>query len=313
MGFHRIQWEFEATVGAVATSGSKAGWTEAWYDNRDISDAQALQDALLSARARRAILTPGWSLTAVRVSNWSPTIGLSRKGTHAFIPPGQAIGLYPGTAQDEQPYDALVIACNTAFGNARSRDIRGIPAEIINAGGRYTGVGEFPDRFNLFIDQMTGETDVGDFTNLASLKMAFRIRTANGPFNIVAVSTGGVGAPPGASIYTPVVDIDLGGSGFLFGSTGFVTFAQAVGISGLQGTWKFVNSAVLGPTNPTWVRLWLARKRKRQVNGVYSGGGTARIITYALDSLAAAFPGYGTSRRTGRPSRLPRGRQSARA
>lgn len=308
---HRIQFEFEATPGVVATSGSKAGWTEAWYELAAKEDAAATESALAVAQVRRLILTPGWSVSAIRVSQWSISGGLSRRGAHVFIPPAQAAGVYPGSAQDEQPYDALVVACNTAGGIAKSRDFRGIPQEIINAGGRYLGAGSFPANFGIFLSCLTGDFfGAGIFAD-AVVNYGFRIRTPFGPRNVLAVWTGQTGSPAGATPASPVIDVDIG-SPPPPNPISNLTISGFSGMGNLNGSWRLSNVQVLPVGTPTYYRCFTLPKRRRVVNGTYNGGATARWFSYAIDPLVLMTPGYGTSRRTGRPPRLPRGRQSVR-
>jgi hypothetical protein len=308
MPSHKITFEFESTTGAAGTAGSKSGWSESWYENADRTDVQAAFSATVLAAARRRVLTTGWQLPSIRVSRLDVNNNLLRRGQLIFVPPADAPGFYGGANIDEQPYDALEISIATTAGHSRHFAMRGIGNDVVSPGARFLNPPQFANNFAAFAGTLLGQQPVA-----INGPWAVRYRTivlpigapASGIINISAVdiTTGGAnGGTPASPLVTAQGGIDLTG---LVGST--IVIQNVLGMRSLNGSWKVLR--VVGVGN---VSIQLAPKRRVTVSGVYALSGFLRGYTYQLDNIVNVTPGYGTSRRTGRPLQLVRGRRSNR-
>lgn len=292
MSTHKATFEFEATVGVTSTSGSKAGWSESWYDPSDETDNAAVATARALMNRRILLLTPGWTITAIRTSRLDANANLLRKGILTFIDPSDGKGQYPGTAQDEQPYDALEVAVNSVDGNHRAFSMRGIGNNVVSAGARYLAPPAFVAAFDLWKTQLS--------------EWALRRRALVGSQAITAIAIAPTTTGPG-SPQRPSVRIE-DATGFVSGGT--VVIKDVAGMTRMNGSWRVEKVLTIVPGPMAW--LVLLPKRRVTVGGVYTSGGTATEYTYSLSSVGSVPPGYGTSRRTGRPPLLVRGRRSNR-
>lgn len=297
----KVTFEYEATVGVGETSGSKQGWSESWYNPTDATADGARFSALLLMNKRIKLLTPGWTITSIRIANLDAANNLTRKGQLVFVPPLTGRGTYPGTKQDEQPYDALEVRIDTEPGNHRSFSMRGIPNEIVNAGARFLNPAAWEPRFADWASELNGTA--GDFLGN---HWAIRVRGTPFTFNIrnviILPATN-----PDASPSHPVVTLN-GNLGLAAGQT--ITISGVMGMTRINGQWIIGSVPVVGGAVDPYVVL--KAKRRTAVGGVYTTGGTAVTFGYSLAPITNATPGYGTSRRTGRPSGVVRGRRSNR-
>jgi hypothetical protein len=304
--FHKVTFEFESTTGSSITGGSKAGWSESWYDTEESEDADAAVAADALRLARRGMLTPGWAITGQRLARWTVATGLQRKAILSFYTGSDAIGLYPYPDPDEQPYDALVFRANTVGALHASRDLRGIPQSVVAASGRYTPSGGWVIKFSQFQDALLGVTENFGVVLPGQHRWGLRIRTLDASY---VVLSGTIIDVPGVGSFTqssPGIQVS-GTFGSPAGST--IVVRGTVGFNKLNGTWLF--DRVVGTQGGNdWVRL--KPKRRVYVTGASTAaGGTAKAYRYSLDAIATIFGEYGSSRRTGRPTMVPRGRRSA--
>lgn len=298
----RLTFAFESTVGANATSGSKAGWTETWYNPADQSPEGARFSGLALLNARVKLLTPGWTISEMRLSQLDASNNLTRRGQLVFIAPANGVGSYPGTGQDEQPYDALEVRVDTFPGNFRAFSMRGIAKEVVNAGARFLNPPAFGPRFADWTSVLNGTA--GDF---GGGEWALRVRNKAATYNVRRVIID-PGVNPDASPSHPVVTLN-GNVAIAAGQT--VVLSGIAGNTRINGNW--IVQAAVGPVGAADPYIVLKAKRRTSVGGVYTTGGTAVFYTYTLASITDAHPGYGVSRRTGRPPALVRGRRSNRA
>jgi hypothetical protein len=310
MAKHKVTLNFGSAtalgVGAApATAGSVAGWTESWYQSADLSDDAAQAGALKLALYRRGMLTPGWAIQSIRISQLDANANLLRRGRLVFVPPQVAAGFYPGAAQDEPAYDALILSTSSTTGHARHTGIRGIPEEAVSPGGRYLNPPAFAAAFLPWSNVLRGQPAfVGD---VAGPVFGLRVRQQADGGNIAAVSlavdiVGGITASPRTPVFT------------FTGGNGTMAVGQTVSIAGVQG---------FDHVNGSWIiaafteiagsgKFVVAPKRRVTVNGSLTVAGTFKTFVYAIDPIATITPEYGSSRRTGRPPQLVRGRRSAR-
>lgn len=305
MASHKLTFEFQSTVGALGTSGSNAGWTESWYriPNETLSDMISQVDTL--RRNRVKLLTPGWSLTAARISNLDANNNLVRKGTFVFYPPADAPGTYSGDFIDEQPYDACEVRIGSALGYQRAFSMRGIGANVINAGARLLNPAQFNNALTAWKTILIGAPPQWGTAGTSGWAIRYRTKFLDAKVTAVdIVNTPGIGGTPQA----PMVGVD-GNVGLVAGQT--VVLSRILGMQNLNGSWivkSFVAGGVGGPS--FWLNL--QPKRRTIVDGVYQPSGRAISYGYLLDQIIQATAEYGTSRRTGRPSQLTRGRRSNR-
>lgn len=309
MSRHKVVFEFEGTVGASGTAGARAGWTETWYDTVDTTDALAAQRALECLGKRRALLTPGWSTTAIRISQLSPTLTALRKGALVFIPPQVGPGTYGfGVAgQDEQPYDAVEISIASVTGVRRAFQMRGIGQDVISPGGRLLNPPNFNNAFPNWVQWINGSKQI----IVPGGPYAVRYRTSTVVNNLIGIL---IAPGPGSPVLvpspqSPVINLPI------LGPVPIGTFVSITGTTGFQrlnGTWVVQNVYQGSANPPVLYSLQLAPKRRVTVVGSPVLLGTARMWQFALDPIAVATAGYGTSRRTGRPLQLTRGRRSNR-
>jgi hypothetical protein len=327
MPAHKVTFEFEGSIlqqaspGGVITQnstlGTKSGWSESWYFQADQTEAEASSSALALSYWRKQILTVGWQITGIRLSRLDESSNLQRRGTLLQLGPTQGVGTFPASAgfsvddQNEQPYDALCVSVNSVNGRRRNFLMRGIPNSIVSAGGRFIGAGPWFPRFNGWAGgiQFGNDTPAGDFGTPASL----RIRTLRtfagligGNRTIVAAAISGAalgGLVP--SVISPVITYTPP-DGILVGDT--VVIQRTTGISRLNGSWIIQQLAIVGST--TYMQL--AARRRVVLSGTLADTGFFRAYGYTLEGITSMFPAFGTSRRTGRPLQLPRGRRSNR-
>lgn len=313
MPAHRITYDFESTTGIAATAGSKSGWSESWYIGTDQTDDVAEFQGTVLASARRGMLTPGWSLTSMRVSRLDAANNLLRKGRLVFFPPADSPGSYRGTNQDEQPYDALEVSVNSADGHHRAFSLRGIGQNVVSAGARYLDPSAFRTAFNNWLARLTGSFQpvpaAGGVLNLSPFSIRFRLlRTGplfpNGVLVIIGVDISSTDPTFGTPI-SPVIRFGPIDSlaGIVPGDT--IIIRDVLGMQRLNGAWRVdkVNDGV-----NAYIRL--RPKRRTQVAGTFTRAGTAKCYGYLMDNISVASPAYGTSRKTGRPLQLVRGRRS---
>lgn len=301
----KVTFEFESTVGRDATSGSRSGWSESWYRNNVADVPTAIALGLVLKDARRRLLTRGWSLSVMRVSMLTNTFLPTRNGALVFVPLATQPGLYFGPADtiDEQPYDALEIAVQGLAGKRRAFQIRGIGNDVVNAGARFLNPPTFNAAFPLWLGTLNGGATAGG----PGTGWAIRYRTAIVNGTITAIWIGQAGSPVGATPLSPVIDAI---STAAPGAGSLLRIKSATGMTRINGTWTVFTGAA-NPVLPN-VRVYLTEKRRTTVAGtaVLTGGYTN--WSYGLDNIVLATPGYGCSRRTGRPLQLTRGRRSNR-
>lgn len=306
---HKVTFEFEATTGAASTAGSKSGWSETFYDPSDTDDATCNNKANALAFDRRKLLTPGWSLNSVRISRLDAAANLLRQGRLVFYSPADAPGKFPGGEGEEQPYDALEISLFSVNGRRRAFAMRGIATSVVSAGARFLNPAAFASRFPDFIGELTGAA--GDF---AGVGWAIRYRTRVNPPGVfqgahiirgveIEPVAGRVGSP-----FSPFVAVDTYVDESLYPAGATLVIKGVQGMQRINASWK-----VRLATGPPNMGFYLAPKRRIQVSGDYFNGGQVTGFTYALDNIANGTPAFGTSRRTGRPLQLSRGRRSNRA
>lgn len=308
MPVHKYTLEFESAVGVIPTSGSKSGWSESWYDVNNLAQtADAVERALLYVAARRKLLTPGWTVSAVRVTSLDANFIPTRKGALAFVQQSAGQGTYGAgvTGIDEQPYDALNFAIATNLGFRRAFLMRGIGNDWVNAGGRFVNPALFGPAYGNWQQFITGTEP----NNFGSAPFGIRYRQNQGSDVPIAVFCGQNGGPSYASTIQPVVRVTLPTS--IAGGT-VVRLSRFTGIQGLNGVWNIAKT--VDNAGPPMTRDFVLAP-KRGVTLLYTPGtiGTVKAWTYAMDPIVLATPGYGASRRTGRPLQLVRGRRSNRA
>lgn len=327
MPAHKVTLEFEGSIilaaseGGVinqnATIGSKHGWSESWYFQAAQTEAEAAESALAMVYFRKQILTIGWQITGVRLSQLDNNNNLLRRGTLLQLGPVQGVGTFPASTgfsqddQNEQPYDALCVSVNSTNGRRRNFLMRGIPNAIVSAGGRFVGAAPWFPRFNAW----SGSIQFGNDTPTHQAGTPAYLRTRNRR-NLPAVLNGQrpildaqisgaaiAGLVPSA--ISPVVNVSPG-TDILVGDT--VVIQRTTGIQRLNGTWLVQQVANTG----TVYHLQLAPRRRLITSGAIDQKGFLTPYYYSLEGIASMFPAFGTSRRTGRPLQLPRGRRSNR-
>lgn len=294
---HKVTWFFAAQLGSLnpgATLGALGGWTETFYDPRDITDSIALSSAFGSMQTRLELLTRGWRCYLIRVSRFP----LTRTAAKLAVQPVDGGGVYPspsGVITDEQAYDVLIVNFASISGRQRSWGLRGIGPDVVGANGLYLAPANFVSRFQLFQNLWAGANPY-----------ALRI-TTNQTLQLIS---GVISAPvigfPTATQASPVVQT----SGAILAGPPFprVRITGVQGMSGLNGTWQVQNSfAAAGITSHQ-----LAPKRNRLVTGTYLAGGTLVPFTISLENLNVAAPGQGGPHKVGRVPFAPRGRRSRR-
>src|SRR5439155_26476490 len=73
-----------------STAGSLHSWTESWYHNEDITNADSMIVARSLVLLRRAILTAGWRVISVRAAIFPS----SRAVVRLNLPPADGTGRY---------------------------------------------------------------------------------------------------------------------------------------------------------------------------------------------------------------------------
>ncbi len=305
---HKVTFNFEPNPESTGTAGARAGWSESWYDPEDLTDAAAEFSATILAARRRGLLTPGWNLSFMRISRLDAQNNLMRRGRLVFIPPQDAPGSYPGANINEQAYDALVVSLSGALGFRRAFSLRGIGRDVVNAGSRFLNPPAFVTAFNAWRDELTGVA--GDFPGpgwgirYRTLILPVSFPTGTIPIQGVDISHT---APYNGTPQSPVIQLGNVADVAALASNQTLVVQNVLGFAGINGTWKI--QEVTGGVN-SFIRLFA--KRRVTVSGQYVASGFCRAYVYALDFIAQATPGYGSSRQTGRPLTLSRGRRSAR-
>jgi hypothetical protein len=302
---HRVMFEFKPTTGAVSTAGSQNGWTETWYDPVITNAQTALLRARLLLNLRRGILSHGWSIASMRISQLTLAAGLLRLGSLYFVPPADQPGTYGGgdLQVDDQPYDALECAVVGVNGHHRSFQMRGVPSDVVSPGAQFLNNPRFINAFASWKSFLNGAAINAGPGGAWAIKIRLNPAAAN--LMGVQIPTPPLGGAdpqhPLLSLYSPDV-VPTPGM--------FISIRGALGNSRLNGTWQ-IRGVV--PAVPAFTfNVLLFSKRRVTVGGVYASGGDCRLWTTILEAIADITPGYGTSRRTGRPSALVRGRRSNR-
>lgn len=306
MPAHKITLSFASTVGAPGTSGARAGWTESWYDPNNGDLPTAVRKANAYVQKRRGLLTSGWTVEFVRVSTLDVNNNPLRRGTLVNILPANGFGRYNIVAvgNDEQPYDAQIVPVNSFSGATRKFLMRGIGNDVINAGGRFLNPPPYIAAFQNWLGFINGLGVDGVFGPLA---IKLRSKTAEGI--VTQVYTTVQGGVPGTP-RTPAIQLTITNIPPNVIAVGNTIVLRNMGVSGLNGSWLITQTAIVGGTG----LVLLAPKRRTVINNIPVGGqpstGSFTTYSYSLDNIVLASPGNGTSRRTGRPSLLPRGRRS---
>lgn len=310
MSAHRFTFEFEATTGNVNTAGSRAGWSETWYNRIDENEADALARGKALALLRKDVLTEGWSLSAIRISRLNAQANLIRRGLLYLEAPGNQPGFYnngviaPGI--DEQPYDAIDLSVNSAGGNHRAFLMRGIGNDVISPGGRFVSPPRWVAKFPGLQQFLTNNPVQGPWASGWCLRVrtqVFPVGSFSGQYPIINVFTSGL-PTIGASPQRPALEVSSL-VGIIAGNT--VVVQNVLGLKNLNGTWIINSTEVVDGTG----YVVLKPKRGISVSGQYVGSsGWFLQYGYSLDLITQISVGNGASRRTGRPLQLLRGRRS---
>lgn len=302
MPSHKLTWEFTAAVllpgSALQPADATTGWTESWYVAADESDQVALARILPGAlffNTRRRLLTQGWRIARARAIRFPG----SRTGARAGIAPADGQGQYlgPPTAGlpgDESAYDRLVVTIASNAGKIRSWMMGGIGPDVISGSGQYAAPGNFAANFTSLQTVLVGN-------------YALRITTP-GPvrpiFNLLnsGITTVGLNPP---TIASPYVLITPASPEMVVGAQ--VRISGPQGVAGANGIWTINGVVGAGP-----LTVQLAAKRGTVVLGTYTQGGTIKVLTPSLDSIASLFPEFGSSRKSGGPPSRRRGRRKIR-
>lgn len=306
---HKSTLIFQSAATSPETAGSTAGWSESWYDPDDVSDEAAELKTFALVLARKALLASGWSIQAIRISRLDANANLLRRGRLVFIPPDNGQGTYLVSISSEQPYDALVVGVASVVGYKRGFSMRGLGVGVVSGGARYLEPPAFLNAFTLWREYLTGTVH----GQPAFTPWAIRFRTIItvpefplGAMPITNVIIGADATTPG-SPQSPVIRIPAIADAMNFHVGDQFVIQGVLGMTGINGTWKVIQ--VYGGVSSGFR---LAPKRRVQVGGVFTTSGNCRVFRLALDNIQQATPGYGSSRQTGRPLVLGRGRRSAR-
>jgi hypothetical protein len=275
-----------------------------FYDPADSTDDVAAVNAENLAFYRRRVLTSGWRVTAVRLSQLDASNNVIRKGRLIKIPPANGVGTYPVNA-DEQPWDAINLAIATAGGSRRAFLMRGIGSGVVGASGLYLAPPQFVAASALWASALKGNLgNVGSPTTV----WALRTRTARATTFISNVATSPVVNvnlvinQTNPAIRVPIATVQAGNQ---------VSIIGIIDMPGMNAQWKAV-AVQLDPTNNQFNWVLLAPRRRVQIKAAYTQGGQATYWNWALDPITGFTIGDGASRRTGRPPATRRGRRSAR-
>jgi hypothetical protein len=309
MARHKATLEFKATTGNSSTAGSQAGWTESWYDPVDSSDATSLAKTQRLRIARQTLLTMGWSVLAMRISQLDAGANLTRRGVVTFVAPADQPGTNLGGANpslDEQPYDCLIVSVNSVGGHHRAFGMRGIAQNVISAGGGLIAPATFFPAFNRWLAALKGNEPGGD-----GVGWAIKYRLSQEYGNVLNVKFPEPPDPAFGDPQHPTMLVQMTPAAPAPTVNTFVNVKNVLGVSRINATWMIqkVTPQVAADT----YLIQLHSKRRVKVGGQYVSGGDVEMWAYGLDNILIATPGYGSSRRTGRPPILVRGRRSNRA
>lgn len=309
MPAHRILHEFVASgVDNAGTAGSSAGWTETWYDPANISDEQAQLNAESYMSERLKLLTNGWGIQALRVSQLDAFNNLVRKGRLVQYNPKVMHGTYGNIVGhdaifvDEQPWDAINISIGTVGGSRRAFLMRGIDGSVIAPSGRNNNPATWAQYFSRYVRNLTSTGGAG------GMPYALRTRSAVAEVeinNVLLTAVANVNAvidPVHPAIRVPLPGIAAGRQ---------VSIKGVLGMQNINANWT-VAFSIVDPTNPNFLYAIMKPRRRVIVDGTYEHGGTARSWAWVLDNVQTASAGGGASRRTGRPPQQLRGRRSSR-
>jgi hypothetical protein len=296
---NRVVLTFSATPGGAFSS--LAGWSETLWRNVD-QDPDALLNAIVGTPAtpptipyvydRRTLLTVGWRIDGVKVY---PITG-GRISAAATFTGDTKKGLYPATdvPEDEQPYDRLLWKMNASAGHSRGCRIGGIPSVCVDPGGNYTGHPNFQSRFEDFI------------TDLISAQFGLRYGTPGTVRQISNVTVDPM-VVANASPRTPGVQL-TGAFTAEFPAGRTVQITGSIDPARLNGQWTVQSVNAVGD----FTNVVLKAKRSLQITDSFALGSYIRPILYDIAAMTSGVPVRGVSRKTGRPSGLPRGRRSNR-
>ncbi len=294
---HKITFFFAASIlqtVPASTVGALGGWTETFYDPRDISDTAALNSSFAALTARRGILTPGWRCYLIRASRFP----LSRTAAKLAVQPTDGAGTFGvigGPALDDKSYSVLVVNFSSVSGRGRAFGLRGVGSNVVGANGLFLNPATWQLAFPLFQAVWAG-------TN----PYAIRVTTQQTKQLVTGVLVGPIAGVPAAAPTTPAVQT----AGAVLAGPPFpaVRISGVLGLANLNGLWQVSNSVqVAGVTTHQ-----LSPKRGRAVQGAYIGGGTLTPFTAALENIVTATPGQGGPHKVGRAPFAPRGRRSRR-
>lgn len=260
----------------------KQGWTESWYKDGDKpANAMAQAEALSILRVR--ILQRGALLNKIRIS----VPGAPRDAEFKAYSDASSTGQYGAAVNSEDREAQVSINVRLFAGDATWRTwmVRGVPADAIdNIAGKSTVQPIYEAILRNFVTQVAAGS-------WALRKSGYG--ASNRVLSIVQLS---------GKLQT-VTTVDNLAAGIVAGAV--VNLRGGTGVSNINGNWRV--RAVLGLTSfSVWPKI------TRQYGDLDAGSLDVRLVTQTYPSITAGTPIGVTTRRTGRPSYLPRGRRSVR-
>lgn len=269
------------------------GWSETIYIKAAGLNPRALDMATRLAVARRAILSKGYFLSEVVVSDvevfrdseiLDPETGLGQ-------PLGE--GLFGANAQaGEQPWDRLLLRMNAGATARRGLELGGVPKNQITSEGRYEPTQAWQRLLQAYLLRVrNGTADIGPsrFTirrQDTGNKKADLITVSSDPQNDVALQV--------TLKQTEATDI-----GLVAGS--LVRVSRVRDVVRANGIWQVAQVDVIGGVPPT-VRVTMIVKGGNKIFGPYDvKTGRIRVITISYPEITRAIPERGVRRKTGGP------------
>lgn len=259
------------------------GWSETYY--RTAADSlTALTESGILVTRRRSMLNRESSVKYVRVSNvdsqrdarFRALQGVTGRGTA-----GQGRRAFDEVASEEV-YDAVNLRLFATDQAWRSLLIRGLPTEAFDEDGRLKPASQFITASDDFLTLLTQSYSIRKFGYSDAVELtAVGIVTRK----LATISTGA--AIPGVAV----------------GS--IVNIRGADGVSNLNGNWR-----IQPPVGASPYRVYA--KQLNQLGSYTGSSGLVRRIIFTYPAITHGVIVGNSSRKTGRPSYLPRGKRSVR-
>lgn len=267
--------------------GKSAGWTENFYAQGDSSEAVHslfVRDALVNARL--GFLAEQYFLGEVRTSNTdaardSLVTAYSGNSGKGKFKTQQDWALDPA----EEPYDALLVRIEAGSTHRRQLYVRGLPTDVVAQNREYVPQPEFAANFKKWADIVKANGT------------PFRLRSLTFGDDVVPFATTVSATGDSFSVSFGLNPVPTWAKGDI------IRVRRAVGVSNLNGMWKV--DAVLSP-------VVYFKPHQRLIRGAIVGNPFLQKATEVFTAVTDVIPERGTSRKTGRPFDVLRGRARVR-